>query len=294
MRTNFRAMKPEKKLTGTGFTRWRSGCFSGWRFWKFGNPVILDHKIIPPPVSPFSEFWNGDAWPTHWANWIFPAARAGRRGLVAFTKRESALAGNAKINWLWLLPLLWFGWQLISATQTVDADLTADDALASFSAASRAIFIGALVLDAKRALRLAAGRVCWRRSRSASCGRWTSGCWSFRKATRCWWKANATGWTNMPPEMLLEMKQEPRRHHHQRRGRGEPGHPRQICQRARHGHAGLSQRAGGRFPAAAAAVVDAGIRQQKNCARRSRPIVIAWLSFWAARDFSGAARSWAG
>ena len=43
--------------------------------WKFGNPVILDHKINPP--STLSEFWN-DAWPTHWANRILlPLALVG-------------------------------------------------------------------------------------------------------------------------------------------------------------------------------------------------------------------------
>jgi hypothetical protein len=124
-------MKPENKFAVAEIYALAFGLFLGLVFWKFGNPVILDHKIIPP--STFSDFWN-DAWPPHWANWIFlPLALVGV--LVIFKK----IPAGRRQRWLWLLPLLWFGWQLISATQTVDADLTATT-LWQFSAASRAIF----------------------------------------------------------------------------------------------------------------------------------------------------------
>src|SRR3984957_9925878 len=109
-------MKLGIKISGVEFYTLAFGLFLGLTILKFGNPVILDGKI-PPPVS-FAEFWN-DPWPTHWANWILlPLALAG--AAIAFAKKSCW----PTIRWLWLLPLLWFGWQLFSATQTVDATLT--------------------------------------------------------------------------------------------------------------------------------------------------------------------------
>jgi len=73
-------MKPEKKITATEIYSLAFGLFLGLALWKFGNPVILEHNIIPPSTP--SEFWN-DAWPTHWASWILlPLALAG--ALIAF------------------------------------------------------------------------------------------------------------------------------------------------------------------------------------------------------------------
>jgi len=44
------------------------GLFLGLCIWKFGDPVILDHKIVPPATLP--DFLN-DAWPPHWVKWIW-------------------------------------------------------------------------------------------------------------------------------------------------------------------------------------------------------------------------------
>jgi len=74
------------------------GLFLGLTIWKFGNPVILDHKIIPP-VS-LAEWW-ADAWPTHWSNWILLP--------LVLTGGWLALIGNPRwprTCWLWLLPML--------------------------------------------------------------------------------------------------------------------------------------------------------------------------------------------
>ena len=109
-------MKPERKFTATEIYALAFGLFLGLAFWKFGNPVILDHKIIPPSTP--AEVW-ADSWPTHW---------------------------------FWTLPLLWLGWQLISASQTVDADLTAAT-LRQFFGCVACYYIGALVLSREAALR---------------------------------------------------------------------------------------------------------------------------------------------
>src|SRR4051812_33264603 len=85
------------------------GLFLGLCIWKFGNPVILDQKISTP-VSP-SE-WLNDAWPTHWANGIFLLLAA--IGAVFMSKKKVSWP----TPWLWLLPLMWFGWQIISAVAT--------------------------------------------------------------------------------------------------------------------------------------------------------------------------------
>src|SRR5581483_2782919 len=90
--------------------------FLGLTIWKFGNPVILDQKILPPVSA--TEFFS-DPWPTHWANWIFPPLAI--IGVVLVFKNKVAFPAN---RWLWLLPLLWFAWQLVAAATSVDAGLT--------------------------------------------------------------------------------------------------------------------------------------------------------------------------
>jgi O-antigen ligase len=191
-------MKPEKKIAAAEIYALAFGLFLGLAFWKFGNPVILDHKIISPS-SP-AEFW-ADSWPTHWANWIFlPLALAG--ALVAFKNKPRWPTRH----WLWLLPLLWFGWQLIAATQTVDADLTAATLWQFFDCVA-CYFAGALVLRRKTALHLllagvlAAFAFCLVRAVDQRLV-------EFPQSHQMLVEGARDGWTNLPPEMLLEMKRE--------------------------------------------------------------------------------------
>jgi O-antigen ligase len=191
-------MKLQKKIAANEIYALAFGLFLGLAFWKFGNPVILDHKIIPPSTP--AEFWT-DAWPTHWANWIFPPlALAG--ALIAFRNK---LRWPTR-RWLWLLPLLWLGWQFISATQTVDADLTATT-LWQFFGCVACYFIGALVLSREAALRwllvgvLAAFAFCLVRAVDQRLV-------EFPQTHQVLLEGGRDGWTNVPLEMLLEMKQE--------------------------------------------------------------------------------------
>ncbi len=174
------------------------GLFLGLVIWKFGNPVILDHKITPP-ASP-AEWW-ADAWPTHWSNWILlPFVLAG--GWLALSGK-SRWPGT---RWLWLLPLLWFGWQLLSATHTVDAFLTTTT-LWQFGGCVACYFMGALVLGRERALRwlligvLAAFTFCLVRAVDQRL-------FEFPESRRMLVEGEHTGWTNFPPDMLLEMKRD--------------------------------------------------------------------------------------
>jgi hypothetical protein len=126
-----------KNLSATKLYALVFGLFLGLCIWKFGDPVILDHKI-PVPAT-WVDFLD-DAWPTHWANWILPPL-AGCGALLIFQNKLSWPSSK----WLWLLPLAWLGWQFVAATQTVDADLTAAT-LWQFSGCVACYFLGALVI----------------------------------------------------------------------------------------------------------------------------------------------------
>src|ERR1700690_2483609 len=106
-------MKSGKKISGIEFYALVFGLFLGLAIWKFGNPVILDHKIIPP-VSP-SEFWS-EPWPTHWAIQILLPVML--TGVIVLIKNKNHWMAR---RWLWLLPFFWLGWQFISESHTVRA-----------------------------------------------------------------------------------------------------------------------------------------------------------------------------
>jgi hypothetical protein len=225
-------MKPKKICAATEIYALAFGMFLGLAFWKFGDPVILDHKINPP--STLSEFWN-DAWPTHWANWVFlPLALVG--ALLIFKvvgaplrRRTATQQRRHHQTWLWLLPLLWFGWQIFSATKTVDPDLTAAT-LWQFFGCVACYFLGALVIGApasgptwrngaqhagpeagaplpRNAFPflligiLAAFAFCLVRAVDQRLV-------EFPQSHRMLVEGERNGWTNMPPAMLLEMKRE--------------------------------------------------------------------------------------
>jgi hypothetical protein len=129
-----------------------------------------------------------------------PLALAGV--LIVFKNKASWPARH----WLWLLPLLWFGWQLISAGQTVDADLTAAT-LWQFFGCVACYFFGALVLNRQTALCwmlagvLAAFAFCLVRAVEQRLV-------EFPQSHQLLVEGARDGWTNVPPEMLLEMKRE--------------------------------------------------------------------------------------
>jgi hypothetical protein len=191
-------MKSEKKFSALEFFALAFGIFLGVAILKFGNPVILDAKITSP-VS-LSDFFN-DAWPTHWANWILlPLALAGTA--FAFTQKLRWPANQ----WLLRLPLLWFGWQLFSATRTVDANLTATT-LWQFFGCVACYFIGAFLFGRGRVLIwlligvLAAFTFCLVRAVDQRL-------FEFPQNHQTLIEGEHENWTNLPPELFLEMKRE--------------------------------------------------------------------------------------
>src|SRR5580658_4020440 len=74
---------------------------------KFGSPVVMDRYIDVP--QDLASGING-LWPPHWAVWLFvPVALA---GLFAVELR------GRKFHWALLLPLVWLGWEFVSAGNT--------------------------------------------------------------------------------------------------------------------------------------------------------------------------------
>jgi len=191
-------MKSEIKIAPNAIYALAFGLFLGLCIWKFGNPVILD-QIISPPVSA-ADFLN-DAWPIHWANWLLmPLVVWG--ALLAFQNKVLRL----QTKWLWLLPLAWLGWQFISATQTVDADLTAAT-LWQFSGCAACYFLGALLFARDKLWHwlligvLAAFTFCLVRAVNQRL-------FEFPQNRQMLVEGERDGWTNFPPATIAEMKSE--------------------------------------------------------------------------------------
>lgn len=219
------------------------GLFLGLCVWKFGNPVILDHKIATPQT--WSDYWN-DAWSIRWANWILtPLAVVGlllallsgslrRNSTVAPISKSAArrkagspagletcdpadlevcATGKAfegtspfTTRWLWILPVAWLGWQFVSATQTVDADLTSVT-LWQFAGCAACYFLGALAFARGQLARwlliglLAAFVLCLVRAVDQRL-------FEYPQNYQVLVEGERTGWTNFPPATVEEMKAE--------------------------------------------------------------------------------------
>ena len=185
-----------KNLTAPKLYTFAFGLFLGLCIWKFGNPVILDHKIIAPATP--AEFFN-EPWPLHWANWIL-LSLVGLGALLIFQKKFTW----TQSQWLWLLPLIWLGWQFVSATQTVDADLTRAT-LWQFSGCVACYFLGALIFARGNLWRwllpglLAAFSFCLVRGIDQHV-------FEFPQNRQVLVEGERNGWTNFPAATIAEMK----------------------------------------------------------------------------------------
>jgi hypothetical protein len=185
------------RITATDVYAVVFGLFLGLAVIKFGNPAILD-KVIFVPRS-WTEILD-NAWPLHWANSLLLVLVV--LGVpLAFAKKLQWPA----TRWLWILPLVWFGWQILSATQSTYSDLTTVT-LWQYAGCAACYFIGVLVLGAGRQRLLllgilAAFAFCLVRAVDQKL-------FEFPRERQFLTESQRSGWTNMPPEMFLEMKQE--------------------------------------------------------------------------------------
>lgn len=112
---------------------------------KFGNPVILDSQVIPP--ENFFEVLFA-AWPVKWAYiCMVPVVVVGLACLRPATLLDGISSGFVKCAFALLL--VWFGWQLVSATHTVDSTLTSAT-LKHFAAAVLLFCLGFFALGRVR------------------------------------------------------------------------------------------------------------------------------------------------
>jgi hypothetical protein len=190
------ANAPRSRLAGRNLFALAFGLFLGLAIVKFGNPVILDQKI-DPPASLFDAWTN--PWPTHWGNWLL-ALLAAVGAWLAVTARMRWPGGR----WLWALPLLWFGWQVVSATQTADRTLT-ETTLWHFAGCLACYFLGAVALGHERASRwllagvLAAFAFCLVRAANQRLV-------EFPQERQMLLEGERTGWTNFAPDVFQQMK----------------------------------------------------------------------------------------
>jgi len=131
------------QVSGVAWYALAWGVFLGLAVIKFGNPVILEAEV-GTPVN-VNELL-GYAWPTRWAYWGLMPLLAIGAGLV-FVNRLRWQGSR----WLWILPLLWLGWQFVSATHSVDARLT-ELVLWHFVGCVGCYFVGAFISARAQAL----------------------------------------------------------------------------------------------------------------------------------------------
>lgn len=115
-----------------------AGAFIGLCILKFGSPCILD-AMVPPPAS--AEEWRIAIWPPSYG--YFPLAVLCIGAL--FVVRLSPNPGFNLIT----PPLVWFGWQCLSAVQTIAFDLTALT-LVHFAGCLCCYFVGLFALSRVR------------------------------------------------------------------------------------------------------------------------------------------------
>jgi O-antigen ligase len=109
---------------------------------KFGNPVILDAKIHTPETASELLYFP---WPIRWGYIGITILLLASIPFFRRSEFNKERAGGGRLKWFLALPLLWFAWQVLSASQTVRPDLTAPTLL-HFAACTVAFYIGCFVL----------------------------------------------------------------------------------------------------------------------------------------------------
>ena len=119
-----------------------AGLFLALALLKFGNPVILDHRI--PTPSTLEDFIYAP-WPVVWGQWML----AGLGVLGLLVARWTLPAPR----WVPGLLALWLVWQFVAASQTIDGTLTGQT-LRHFVACGVCFALGMFALSQVRQMRV--------------------------------------------------------------------------------------------------------------------------------------------
>jgi O-antigen ligase len=197
--------KTERQTGGIKLYALAFGLFLGLCIWKFGNPVILDHKIATPAT--LNDLWT-DAWPTHWANWILgPLAACGALLILVLGFPNGDRRWPSR--WLWVLPLIWLGWQFLSAghSQYTDMPDVIHATLWQFGGCVACYFLGFLVFGRERLIYwVLAGTLAgfaFTLVRGVDQHRF-----EYPANYQALVDGERTGWTNFPPAIVAEMRNE--------------------------------------------------------------------------------------
>ncbi len=134
-------MTPKETNRGRLFSLLFGG-FLALALLKFGNPAVLE-KMISWPASPLE--WLINSWPV--------AIGFAMLGGLVVVGIFSVNWKSAAPRWLLWLPLVWLGWQFISATHTVSGELTRATLL-HFTACAVCFYLGYFVLAQTKDIRL--------------------------------------------------------------------------------------------------------------------------------------------
>lgn len=110
------------------------GILLGLTLLKFVNPAVFE-KLAEWPASGYE--WVINSWPMVIGYWLLAAITV----IGLFVVRWDIKAPR----WLVVLPLLWLGWQFVSATHTVDTELTRST-LKHFTACVVCFYLGVFAL----------------------------------------------------------------------------------------------------------------------------------------------------
>ena len=193
-----RSKSAAKKISATEIYAALFGLFLGLAIWKFGNPVVLE-QIIGSPAN-WQNLWH-DAWPLAWANAILSVITLA--GVVLLLANPFRWPASRR---LWILPLIWLAWQFLSALRSEYHDLTTPT-LWQFAGCVVCYFLGALVIGRRRGHRwlligiFIAFAFCLVRAIDQKL-------FEFPRERQMLIESQQAGWTNMTPDLVLELKHE--------------------------------------------------------------------------------------
>jgi O-antigen ligase len=115
------------------------GAFLGLCLLKFGNPPIMEEWVTKP--QGFLEFVFFFPWPIQWAYGLL---------VVVIISGAAAVRWDVSVpKWLLSLPLLWFIWEFIAGTQSVDWNLSKVTVM-HFAACIACFYLGVYSLSGVR------------------------------------------------------------------------------------------------------------------------------------------------